>query len=1476
MKKAKWFDRQGRPSGAFPNNAEIKGYYMYCNGLAAVVSLTMLQMPKVIKVLEDEFGKVANSGSMESSATPQAEPIPPVSSEDFYIRNDEAITSVTNCLQESAGTIPSCSLAVAGWAFLLQKISQLVREHTEWDAGDENTPRAPKIVEAYTEIIPKLFPTTVEVGLKQLFGRISHQLHPVVIAILESTSESGSGAGFSLKGEEDYLRMKNVVAALVRKTTPYYEFCETLINATFLSHDVEYQHLSDYSKFVEGERPVALEESWIGSPVEKFSQDDETLKLLLRAKNRFPYEPLPFLRLLRGISTESSAVINYLTNLDTYTHILPAGFKEYDDFGPEESGNIRLVTDLLLFPPRERGMLEHEVESGNMSSDGGLVINRGTQGVQISSGGTRQVVAWRCKYNGLSLLGRILECKITSQELREDLTNDIVASEIVSLLTVLIATSPESQAAARRAPGHYELPQALGEASDMLGRNRDVISLVFDLLDTQLGRINVEDPFFTVGLDFVNSLVHVAPGRVWPYLARSVLLERHGRGGAFSGYLCAVEVTQGNYDFTLANLTLFESLVEEAIRSSAVHKGRSRALVLSSKAPEPSGPGGNGVSDIVQREILLGYTRVIVDIFESYRGFKYSKDIAQKLQIGTRIARIFNTILYYAYGVDEFSDSENKLTSVLMPSAEYLVSVFLGQGENDLPIEPILGAIQDGVATPESSLYTKTLGLWVDQVIQMVKFADVLVRVRLYLDHPPSHLEKRLYANAGSMAKLYAADEQYKAYVLELFESLVKSSGSFSEEPPSLLGHLGSDCANHFVTLLSSLDKPYQDEGVEIRIWNFISAVVSNKQQGMSILLLRGEALRQGRTTAKPVKNKSMLQICFDALDEIDTLPVEKTLAMLEMISTALNFWTLAMDDLRKHPKILPGLTKHVESFNIEFLPADTKDVITEKACKVAIAAHIARILALYTHSRRPSDKDQTFFKQLIPRLKYYFDKAVKISGYRSSLHALLPKNFEEKWSGVKLAQFKKTRLRRTIYGPDAVYDIVLGDKVLGFDPTWAGRADGYRSEVQEANLNLSLVQTQVNLLSSWELLAVELCDFAKNSPDLAKSLTDVVVACLKENVETGLPSNVFSQILSRRADFAFVVVRKIHQALPESDHFSKVFTSALKAVHNSRAEFHHALTTTGMDYYRSLLRIIYISLTAICKKEKHSLEFGLLIVDLLDIVVARGFKDLVQAAHQHPDTANPADIALVTGILQAALRIKDINEIHTGLANHLHENQTIRAATTLFSWADQLASADGDPVYGELAVLFLLELSSVPVIAEQLALENVLELLMSSTLATRIAVGGITPHNNPRLHAIWSRGLLPLALNLLANIGTRYGREIVTFLKYFEAQLRTALEGWKKPSVVVLPAVNEVVGVGMILAIVNKMGGREELKGSVNIDTQVAADGVEYLLGHRNYLKSLVAPMSVDEEEMRDDLTEKVVIGLGTVQTLLQEEGEE
>jgi nuclear pore complex protein Nup188 len=620
-----------------------------------------------------------------------------------------------------------------GWICVLNGIWELVEMNTVW--GDEGAvSQASDVVEFYRSLLPELFPTSVEAGLKKMASTSAGTMLDITTVLLEPSEGASS---FDLRSQEDGSRMRNVLANLIQNTIGFFDISVGLIVATFLVTDVEYNELGTFNGFLAqenvGQQNCCPE--WIGSPARNLLHDPNARNLLVRVKNRFPYEPLPLLQLLRGFSTESSDIIEFLSRVNTYTQQLPHGFRDYDDIGEEDAGQIELASDLVLFPPREDGLFELGHHTSNFSSLGGIAVREGTRGVQASGAGAKQVVTWQCDYNALSFFGRILECALLPDHdaVKRDLCTPGVVTEIVVLLTGLIASSKEAKAARARVPGHYEVPRVLEEASDMLGRNRDIVSVVFDLLDKALNHYAAPNPLFAAGLEFVDSLVHVVPGRVWPYLARSTLLERRGHGGAFSGIISAVEVVQGSYEVTLAALTLFESLVDEAIRGSAVHKGRSRGLVVSSKAPPPvTGTAGSGVSDIVQRDILLGFTRVIVDIFESYRGFKYTRDISQKLHIGSKIAKIFTTILDDVYGIDEFSEAEAKITSVLGPSAEYLVSVFLGEGTSELSLEPIVGAISDGISTPETSLYLTNLASWLEQVVHIVKFADVLVRVRLY------------------------------------------------------------------------------------------------------------------------------------------------------------------------------------------------------------------------------------------------------------------------------------------------------------------------------------------------------------------------------------------------------------------------------------------------------------------------------------------------------------------------------------------------------------------------------------------------------------------------------------------------------------------------------------------------------------------------------------------------------------------------
>ncbi|KAF4974638.1 hypothetical protein F66182_17627, partial [Fusarium sp. NRRL 66182] len=181
-----------------------------------------------------------------------------------------------------------------------------------------------------------------------------------------------------------------------------------------------------------------------------------------------------------------------------------------------------------------------------------------------------------------------------------------------------------------------------------------------------------------------------------------------------------------------------------------------------------------------------------------------------------------------------------------------------------------------------------------------------------------------------------------------------------------------------------------------------------------------------------------------------------------------------------------------------------------------------------------------------------------------------------------------------------------------------------------------------------------------------------------------------------------------------------------------------NALIHDNTDYYRGLLNVLFLALQfhvskarsaaseQANKKEKSDLSSDLAIVlEVIKVVIAQGFRSLTTYLHDEPQRCSPKDFAIITAILQTALRVKGAERLYEHIVFHIDDNDTARYATTLFSWADQL-TVEGDPVYGELSIIFLVELSAIPMLAEYLAVEAVLVKLSTSRL-TRILSQGKT-----------------------------------------------------------------------------------------------------------------------------------------------------
>jgi len=500
-------------------------------------------------------------------------------------------------------------------------------------------------VEFFENVLGELFDGATERGTKALGKATADNALETVMLMIEPTGGRSLGPRFWIEAEEDGRRMKNVIADLLRRALHALPLSAAVLGAVLLANEVQYKDLEGHQAFLKEDSDTSdTITGWTGSPAVRFTKNEESQKFLRRAKNRFPYEPIIFLKIMKALATVNVGVTHYLMNMDTYTQILPQGFSDYDvDDEDSDVTRIQLTNDLVVFAPRKAGFLEEEY-----SSRGGIVIPAGTIGEMISTGGSRPVVAWQHEYNAFPVLGRVLEQALIgdgsnsgpSHAAVGELGSGEAVTEIIGLLTILIACGNES------APGELSPARILEEASDLVGRSRDVVSIIFDLLEaglqaaTNSSSAGKSTDFIVAAVQFVDALVPALPGRVWPYIARSTMLERHGRGGAFSGILSAVEVVRGDYEFTINCLRLYEDLVEEAIKSSVVNMGGSKSLSVVSMAT--SSVTRSGVSTAVQRDILLAWTRVIVDVFESYYAWKYINE-EQKLEIG-KLSNSFNYI----------------------------------------------------------------------------------------------------------------------------------------------------------------------------------------------------------------------------------------------------------------------------------------------------------------------------------------------------------------------------------------------------------------------------------------------------------------------------------------------------------------------------------------------------------------------------------------------------------------------------------------------------------------------------------------------------------------------------------------------------------------------------------------------------------------------------------------------------------------
>lgn len=1183
-------------------------------------------------------------------------------------------------------------------------------------------------------------------------------------------------------------------------------------------------------------------------PVVKFARDDDGVlrtKLLDAADGHYPLEVAPLLQfssaLVRGDGLENpgrTSTFQELVNKKAITQRLPQGFHEYR-LELEEMNENRVALDVDL-PQFTRAPTTAFPGSRRLLTSGSkpllqafMVIDANTMGVVLDDNSNPYIARWLHHHSALEYFYHLLSTYAVGSNKVVYATQEHASTATATQIIELFADILHSALQTSRANGDGDTvpPEVLIALCIGPEFSPDTVSVVLSILEEELLR-QYQDPANEESLQllvactyFLQALVKLAPNRVWPWISRSRLLESDGNGGSLASILIGTEMVLGSYKFLINCIHLFQGLVSNAVEGSISRTSNTNRALTRFNAPSTL---DSGTSEKSMSVTLLAFGKMLASIYETSLNwnYKFSED---RLRINIGICEAFSSILEVAYEVDDTPDLSAKLPSVIAPIANYITDLYLTKSENDLPTIPILSSLISGPDMIKSSTLTSAASLSKRQTQSTLVLSELLVRIAMLLDKPWTHLEQQLFKATPFLARLYVTSEAWKLKVVTLLETLVRGAVRVVEEPqeggatavnhehaepPSLLGHLGPKTAKNFMMVLSQLDEPLKIVDIQESVWNLLTAVVTCKQRWFALYLLTGSTPREmmrskTKITTQISTSKSLLSRALTALSRLDMdmndPPWRLWTAMLEFITSAQNHWSWAMGDLRDRKEFIQQLVTFLRWMSHQAPPV-AESAITLRSQENKFASLAAELLAMYLHSSRQVG-DLSTCKEILGGLTYLQGNALKLPEYKVALHSSLRKNIENMFPGVRLANFKHTTLYSQPYGPEYFYDTKFASLLLGHDRRWSGprAGQGFHAELERANRNLSLVDSQIKLLQSWKLLALELSHSATKDPRITTCLIDVVQGCMEANADPSLPEALFGQLMVLRADLAFAVLKRLVEEKVRSEEARQLLGSVWTAIRATITDFDDVFSSQVVDYYRSLLRILYLTLyfylispsnadpnesafrssfrgSIIPPKNEDDapVNISLLLLDILSDTVAKGFRSLATQLHADPTSASPSDFALLTALLQRITVIPEMSKSQNQIALLFANSNTLRYATSLFSWSDRLlldTSSTGtpdDPLYGELTLHFLVTLSSIKSLAETMAVEGVLGQIAAANLMNYFRrPGGMGPSDKPlRLHSLWTKGVLPLCLNLLAAVGAPIAGEVSSFLNMFPEQL--------------------------------------------------------------------------------------------------------
>lgn len=1177
---------------------------------------------------------------------------------------------------------------------------------------------------------------------------------------------------------------RNILYDLVRESLPLVSYGEDVIGAT----------LAVLAPLEQDSSAVI-----VGPLADRFLHDQTFQNhILQQAVSRYPYELTPFLQLMSAASEgdtvdHSNKTIDILTRMKSMTLTLPDDFRGYALEHEEEGANaFRLLEDLPLFVTRSTGKAltvasENNTQMIAFGEDSDVTcIPRGTQGV-ILRDSRPFIVQLQHEHNAFHYLGLLLETyldrAVYSVAPPAPPVDGPVCLEIIHLLSRLLHRNARADDTAHLLS---QLAQSLPEGLDIIAVIADILDIELLFFSDQTGKQKSTELLVSC-IDFLHGIQRHQPERVWSYLSQGSLLS-DSLGGSLFGSV--VSNSRENYlSFAHAVARLYKSMLDDALRGVVQRKKLPQHSSRSRRFDSP-------LTDTIETSertiaaVLAGYTRFALEILQRLAADECFGN-AMASTTTAYLLSSFHQALVSAYGVEGGQTPSTGLSNAIKPAAQMIISTFLdGEQSLTLLIGPVRAAAQLHAAHLPSSQYVDVRTA-ADTSLQLMV---LLIRISEQQDKSPSTLSRSLTIMMGTFAEAYAAQASLRADIAELLMVMTAALSMTDGEPVSLFGQLQPSQGQNFLQLLTELDQPFRDVKTECVLWDLFSAASEHGQLWFSMYLLTGILPRDRLKSKDKPNGQTVLNKALDALVDIKDMEPERALAMTNFVSKAQKLWIWATSLVRSHTDFLQSALLWLRELKPVARVASQADELLG-AREYTLAAALCDILAVGIHAGAETG-DKSLIKLVIPSLGFLAANAPRIDSYNKPLHSTLQRNLANRFSNLDINDFKRTPVNPASIGRSYFYDLEMAHRALCHDGSWSGSGkkgnSGFEEEFARANINWSLVDASKALLNNWQRLAVTLANSESGNSDLTGVLLTTIETCLDASLDADLGAPDMSAIMQTRSDLVFGLLSQLASVGVEASRSKVILDKAWSVVKASPVDFDVATATSDLSYYRSLLRNLLLSLNLSNSTSKAQgprtgsnqaimkidYETGGILVEIMTRTVTTGFRALCSNLHGDISTSTPDDFALVTALLQAVLASGEARHFHPQLADAIVFSATARSASSLFSWSDTLANlTDDEPVYGELAAIFLATLSQIPQVAEHLALEGILARLSSAGISDLFRqADGKGPFDQPAaMFTIWTDAFLPICINMLEAIGPPVASEISSFLNSFPQQLARA-----------------------------------------------------------------------------------------------------